>query len=171
MINKPNVVLVGIGEVTLIKHKDDDGVYVEEGGEGFRMYNVRIEDTQDEMDGVCLVVKANNTCIQHCYFQRTDITQEILDKKKRGKKKKMRNMSFANTRLGLPSIILVQAMTSKKESRHLLRDITIHKTLKHFKDNFVDKTMDSTETMFSSTTLCDRTWLVTTYPFHSNKVV
>ena len=73
VINEPNVTLVGIGEVTLVKHKDVDGIYVSEGGEGFCMFNIKIIDqgANDSTNGICLVVKANNTFIQDCYFERS----------------------------------------------------------------------------------------------------
>ena len=73
VINEPNIALVGIGKVTLIKHKDVDGVYVNEGGEGFSMFNIQIIDqgVNDSTNGICLVVKANNTFIQDCYFERS----------------------------------------------------------------------------------------------------
>ena len=73
VIKEPNVALVGIGEVTLVKHKDVDGIYVSEGGEGFCMFNIKIIDqgANDSTNGICLVVKANNTFIQDCYFERS----------------------------------------------------------------------------------------------------
>ena len=81
-IEEPNVVLIGDGNVTLVKHRDDDGVYVT--GEGFYMLNIKIVDNVDNNDnlpangglinadneGCCLVVKANNTLIEYCYFDR-----------------------------------------------------------------------------------------------------
>ena len=86
-IEEPNVTLIGIGNVTLVKHRDDDGVYVREEGVGFRMLNIKIVDNVDNNDnlpangelinadnadnkGSCLVVKANNTLIEYCYFDR-----------------------------------------------------------------------------------------------------
>ena len=86
-IEEPNVTLIGDGNVTLVKHRDDDGVYVREEGVGFRMLNIKIVDnvgnndnllangeliSEDDVDdnGCCLVVKANNTLIEYCYFDR-----------------------------------------------------------------------------------------------------
>ena len=40
-IEEPNVTLIGIGNVTLVKHRDDDGVYVREEGVGFRVLNIQ----------------------------------------------------------------------------------------------------------------------------------
>ena len=70
VINEPNVTLIGIGEVTLVKAVGADGVYVNEEGRGFRMTNIKIVDSDGDNDGFCLVVKANNTLIEHCYFDR-----------------------------------------------------------------------------------------------------
>ena len=69
VINEPNVALVGIGDVTLVKAKSADGVYVEEGG--FCMMNIKvIDEGENDTGGSCLVVKASNTLIEHCYFNR-----------------------------------------------------------------------------------------------------
>ena len=86
-IEEPNVALIGFGDVTLVKHRDDDGVYVREEGVGFYMLNIKIVDNVDNNDnlpangelinadnadnkGCYLVVKANNTLIEYCYFDR-----------------------------------------------------------------------------------------------------
>ena len=76
VINEPNVALVGIGEVTLVKAKSADGVYVEEGGNGFCMLNIKVVDSVCDEDGCCLVVKANNTLIENCCFDRRNVTKQ-----------------------------------------------------------------------------------------------
>ena len=85
LINEPNVTLIGIGKVILVKASKADGVYVDEEGEGFKMVNIKIVDNANgnndnlppdgplgnaDDDGCCLVVKASNTRIEYCYFDR-----------------------------------------------------------------------------------------------------
>ena len=44
--------MIGIGDVTLVKQRDDDGVYVRELGVGFRMLNIKIVDNVDNNDNL-----------------------------------------------------------------------------------------------------------------------
>ena len=75
VIDEPNVALVGIGNVTLIKAKDKDGIKVKRsenntgGGDGFVMINIRIIDSDSDWDH-------NN------YSTETTTTATTIDEKK-----------------------------------------------------------------------------------------